>query len=255
MVCKCNVVINELLAFVQNKIGVIEDERLVLICNRGFNAVEILAAKDILIKIYQEEIIKLSENRPDPQRNGREMSATHEAMEAIVQIIKTANPNKIPMFVARDLAKIPPLAFDQTGVTRLLREIVAVKSELEKLRHEKAPEVPFRVVPEKVTSQTISFKYPKAATIKAPRISGDRKSLSLYDSPPIETTFIPQVILAPIQVVQLKQQVISPVEQFMPPSPIVMTPTQLLTPKRKKRIKLDLKPKELRGKFMTRMKP
>lgn len=243
--CKCNVVINELLAFVQNKIGVIEDERLALICNRGFTAVDIQEAKDFLNEILPK--VSLANNAT--QRNGRKLSATQEAMEEIVHIVKTYS-NEIPIFVARDLVKIPPLAFDQTGVTRLLREIVAVKAELETLRKEQVSEVPFQVVPQNVASR-VSFPYPNAAA--SPKVLEHSKPLPIDDSPPLEATLISQVVprqpaVPPIQFIPPTQQVIAPIELFIPPTPEILTPLQLYPLRRKKRIKLDLKPNELIGK-------
>lgn len=55
-------------------------------------------------------------------------------MEDIFEIFKATEPELIPIFVARDLHKLPPVCFDHVDVTRLLKDIVRLQTEIRFVR-------------------------------------------------------------------------------------------------------------------------
>lgn len=133
----CNVVINELLSFVADKIKVMDQESIVLICKQHFTTAEIVRAKTILYETVPTD--KRMVNRRADQKNQRDM-------EDIVSLIKDADPSAVPVYVARELTRLPPVTFDHVDVTRLLKDIVLLKSNFEQIQrtcvnHEQLEEV------------------------------------------------------------------------------------------------------------------
>lgn len=51
-------------------------------------------------------------------------------IEDILELAKVTEPDKFPVFVARDLHKLPPLDFDAVDVSSLLKDKVILKNEL-----------------------------------------------------------------------------------------------------------------------------
>lgn len=118
--CKsCNIVINELLAFVQNKMDVMVDESLVQICATAFSDDEIEKAKNLLFE-------SVSKQKTTRRRDGK----TQRNLDDIICLLRETDPEEMPIFVARDLGKLPPVTFDHVDVTRLLKDIVLIQREL-----------------------------------------------------------------------------------------------------------------------------
>ncbi|XP_063382111.1 uncharacterized protein LOC134668602 [Cydia fagiglandana] len=55
-------------------------------------------------------------------------------VEDILKVFKRTDPEKIPLFVAHDLNKLPPITFDHVDVTRLLRDLLLLKSEIDNIK-------------------------------------------------------------------------------------------------------------------------
>lgn len=119
---QCNIVISEVLAFVQNKIEVMDNVSLIQICTSAFSEQDIDLAKKLLFQ-------SLPSSRPLISRRGKGKETRD--MEDIIQLFKEIDPELIPTFVARDLHKLPPVSFDHVDVTRLLKDILVLQSELE----------------------------------------------------------------------------------------------------------------------------
>ncbi|CAK1546364.1 unnamed protein product [Leptosia nina] len=58
----------------------------------------------------------------------------------IIKIIKETDPDVQPMFVARDLSRLPPVTLDNVDVSRLLKDLSILRTEL--LETKKASEPP-----------------------------------------------------------------------------------------------------------------
>lgn len=99
---KCNIVICELLSFIQNKIDVIVNTNLISICESTFSEDEIKNAKTLLF-----ESIKSSQKKVNRRNDGKKQ----RDLEDIITAFKVLDPEDIPIFVARDLHKLPPVTF------------------------------------------------------------------------------------------------------------------------------------------------
>lgn len=119
----CNIVISELLAFVQNKVDVMDEVSLVSICSTAFSEEEICTAKKLLF----ESVTKQYLNRKGDRKTTRNLND-------IITLIKETDPEKLRTFVARELQKLPPVTFDHIDVTRLLKEIVIIQRELKTIQ-------------------------------------------------------------------------------------------------------------------------
>lgn len=118
----CNLVVNELLTFVQHKHEVMDTESLARICNSAFCADEIVKAKSLL---YQS----VSTNLRQIKRKKKE-GKTNKDLVDIIEFFKSVDPEKFPTFVALDLNKLPPITFDHVDVTRLLKDITILQNEM-----------------------------------------------------------------------------------------------------------------------------
>ena len=120
----CNIVINEVLCFVQNKIDVMNSVSLSLLCRQSFNEDEILKAKRLLFESIPQRLVK---------RKGEDRKSKN--IEDIMGILRGSDPENIPIFVARDLQKLPPVTFDHVDVTRLLKDITLLQSQVMSLQN------------------------------------------------------------------------------------------------------------------------
>ncbi|XP_049887025.1 uncharacterized protein LOC126381609 [Pectinophora gossypiella] len=118
----CNIVISEVLAFIQNKIDVMTEVSLAQICESAFNAEEISEAKSLLFE-------SLSKKMKKRIRQGK----TLRNIEDIICLFKETDPEQIPIFVARNLEKLPPVTFDHVDVTALLKKIVVLEKSLQNI--------------------------------------------------------------------------------------------------------------------------
>lgn len=117
----CNIVISELLSFVQNKITVIDNESLIRICSSAFSEEEVellFSSLKSSLKSTQKKISRRKEGKK--QRN----------LEDIICVFKVTEPDTIPIFVARDLQKLPPVTFDHVDVTKLLKDLIIMRADI-----------------------------------------------------------------------------------------------------------------------------
>lgn len=136
----CNIVIDELLAYIQNKISVVDEVSLIKICISAFKSEEIKRSKTLLFESLPTDMRKIAR-----KKEGKE----NRDMLDIISLFKSTNVEIIPVFVARDLDKLPPITFDHLDVSKLLKDLVLLKadvcdirstyaalSEVDKLRNE-----------------------------------------------------------------------------------------------------------------------
>ncbi|CAK1601379.1 unnamed protein product [Parnassius mnemosyne] len=121
----CNIVICEVLAFVQNKLDVMDEQSLIQICESSFSAEEIELAKSLLF----ESVSKRPKIR---KRQGK----TLRNIEDIICLLKETDPEQVPIFVARRLEKLPPVTFDHVDVTVLLKKIVLLEKTIHGIQHQ-----------------------------------------------------------------------------------------------------------------------
>ncbi|XP_045502927.1 uncharacterized protein LOC123699922 [Colias croceus] len=118
-------VINELLTFVQNKHEVMDSESLARICATAFTKEDIEIAKAILFKCTDKRNIKRK------NKDGKNDKDLYD----MIEIFKTVEPEKLPIFVARNLNKLPPITFDHVDVSRLLKDILIIQNDIKNIKN------------------------------------------------------------------------------------------------------------------------
>lgn len=119
----CNVVIDEMLAFIANKIDVMDQDSLMRICVSSFDVAEVEKSKNLLFDAITTDIRKI-------KRRNKSEGKIQRDLEDIITVLKSLDPDLIPVFVAKELHKLPPLTFDHCDVSALLKDIVLLKSQI-----------------------------------------------------------------------------------------------------------------------------
>lgn len=121
----CNIVICEVLSYIQYKNDVMDNESLVKICESAFSEKEIEEAKLLLF-----------ESLPTKQRKivRRKDGKTKRNVEDIINIFKEVDPDTIPVFVARDLQKLPPVSIDHIDVVTVLKDVIKLRNEISDIK-------------------------------------------------------------------------------------------------------------------------
>lgn len=122
----CNLVVNELLTFVQNKHDVMDNESLVRICSTAFTMEDIEKAKSLLFQSVTTDLRQIRRKNKDGKSN--------KDLFDIIEVFKATDPEIIPIFVARDLNQLPPVTFDHVDCTKLLKDIVLLQNELKAIK-------------------------------------------------------------------------------------------------------------------------
>ncbi|XP_059054715.1 uncharacterized protein LOC131848795 [Achroia grisella] len=117
----CNVVINELLAFVQNKADIMDEDSINRLCVTAFSEEEIALAKKLLF-----ESVDTSRRKIKRRKEGKSL----RDLVDIIALIKETDPEIVPIFVARELHKLPPVTFDHLDATKLLRDIIKLQDDV-----------------------------------------------------------------------------------------------------------------------------
>ncbi|XP_063365889.1 uncharacterized protein LOC134654355 [Cydia amplana] len=130
--CKsCNIVICEVLAFIQNKQNVMDAESLVRLCTSAFSQKEIEDAKSLLF-----DSLSTKEKKVLRKNAGKTMRDLND----VISIFRKTDPEELPTFVARDLHRLPPLTFDHIDCTRILKDIIILKNEISSIKNTYATE-------------------------------------------------------------------------------------------------------------------
>ncbi|KAH9638534.1 hypothetical protein HF086_006476 [Spodoptera exigua] len=120
----CNVVISEVLAFIRNKHDVMDNESLIRICVSAFSVEEIDEAK----------ILLCSTTTIGKRLKSRRKDKKQKDLEDMIAVFKTIDPDKLPVFVAYDLHKLPPVCFDHVDVTKILKDLLILRAELNDIK-------------------------------------------------------------------------------------------------------------------------
>lgn len=122
----CNIVISELLSYVQHKHDVMDNVTLVKMCNSTFTEAEIVCAKDLLFESVTAEQRKKVKRRKEGknQRN----------LDDIISFFKEVDPDVIPIFVARDLQKLPPISEDHLDMVTMWKDVTRLKNEINHIK-------------------------------------------------------------------------------------------------------------------------
>lgn len=102
-----------------------DEESLVRLCSSAFLKEDIEAAKNLLFN-------SVSTRQKNKTRKGAGKS--QRDLYDIISFFKQVDPELVPIFVAKELHKLPPVTFDHIDATRLLRDIVQVQSEIRNIK-------------------------------------------------------------------------------------------------------------------------
>lgn len=102
-----------------------DEDTLLRLCLTAFTSEEIKRSKSLLFEA-------LPKDYKNTQRKG-EGKELRDLCD-IVQALKTVDPCVVPVFVARQLEKLPPITFDHLDCTRLLRDLVKLQDDVKILK-------------------------------------------------------------------------------------------------------------------------
>ncbi|KAI5635060.1 hypothetical protein NE865_12178 [Phthorimaea operculella] len=120
------VVVDELLAFVQNKLDVMDVVSLEQICLTSYSDVDIYTATVHLNETAEPKHVRLTTRNKE--------GSGKKNIRDIFRVFQNEDPDDVPTYVARDLNKLPPVTFDHVDVTTLLKDIVLLKSDMKDLK-------------------------------------------------------------------------------------------------------------------------
>ena len=167
----CNIVISELLAFVQNKLDVMDNESLINICATSFSTEDIDQAKSLLFESLSAGKRKISRRR----------DKRHKDLEDIIALFKNTDPELIPIFVAKELCKLPPVTFDHIDVTGLLKDLLLLKNELKDIKNNYATVKQLQ----EIKSELHNCKYGSIVGIEDYNVNKCRRGAFSSDSGPV----------------------------------------------------------------------
>ncbi|XP_063364978.1 uncharacterized protein LOC134653532 [Cydia amplana] len=121
----CNIVIDELLCYIQNKLSVIDDDTLVRLCKTSFSSEEIKKSKCLLFDSVSTDQRKISR-----KNSGKEV----RDLEDIVALLRSVEIDKVPVFVARKLENLPPITVDHFDCTKLLKDLAKIQNDIAQVK-------------------------------------------------------------------------------------------------------------------------
>ncbi|XP_045765850.1 uncharacterized protein LOC123867718 [Maniola jurtina] len=137
-----NLIINEFMTFIQNKIDCLDELSIVQICVSSFSDDEIETGN-----VLFENTGGITRNI---QRKGEDKNKKN--IKDVIKRLKETDPTLQPIFVAKDLNRLPPVTFEHVDVTRLLKDLSAMKSELQNIRSETVSKTEFTQFQTKISS-------------------------------------------------------------------------------------------------------
>ena len=181
----CNVVINELLAFLRNVLDVMDEESVHQLCTSSFTAEEIVKAKTLLF-----ESIPGGKKMPVRRKDGKKKMSRD--LDDMICVLKGSNSELFPIFVAKELHKIPPVSFDHVDVTRLLKDLVQLQNKVSALEQNIVTTEQFDSFKLEVEHMKYSslLNYPVETNVNKRRGACLQNSINL-DSGPIGLQYVP----------------------------------------------------------------
>lgn len=185
----CNVVINELLAFLSNVMDFMDEESIHQLCTTSFSDAEIVKAKTLLA-----DSVPSVKKMPIRRKQGKKKMSRD--LDDIICLMKSADPEIFPIFVAKDLHRLPPVTFDHVDVTRLLRDILCLKNQLCALEERIVTPEEFNQLKSEVEhmkNASIIDDFTSSANVNKKRGARLQNSFE-FDSGPIGLNYVPQYV-------------------------------------------------------------
>lgn len=123
---ECNVIFNELLAFIANKVDTLPETGIIQICLSAYSFDEIEKARSV---VY-------SSIAPHKKYLRKKEGAEQKCLLEIIKLVKECDPDCLPIFAVQNINKLPPVTFDHIDVTSFLKEMVILKNDISKLKHD-----------------------------------------------------------------------------------------------------------------------
>lgn len=123
------IIINEFLTFCQNKIDTLDEISIAQICVTNFTDSEIETGKSVLFEA-------LPGGNRNITRKGEDKNKKN--VKDVIKLFKETDPILQPTFVAKDLNRLPAVTFDSVDISRFLKDMAYMKSEIQNLRNDAA---------------------------------------------------------------------------------------------------------------------
>lgn len=185
----CNVVINELLAFLSNVLDYMDEESIHQLVTSSFSVENITKAKSLLF-----ESLPSVKRMPVRRKDGKKRISRD--LEDIIGLMKSTNVELFPIFVAKDLHQVPSVSFDHIDSTRLLKDIERLQRQVRSLEEKVVTIEMFerlRLEVENLKHASIVDNYPCHDSNKVNKRRGACINNSFYElnSGPIGLQYVP----------------------------------------------------------------
>ncbi len=112
--------INKLLCYLVNKMNIMSQENIALLCMRIYSSEEICKTKDLLYKVTKDAGRNIKHMKDDKDKKN---------LQDMMKVLQEKGED-IPLFVASKLCKLPPVDFNNIDVYSLLSKIQQTQEEL-----------------------------------------------------------------------------------------------------------------------------
>ncbi|XP_013184558.2 uncharacterized protein LOC106130292 [Amyelois transitella] len=151
----CNVVIDELLAYLRAKLSSADEETLVRICTGTFSSEDIQTSHSLLFESVPSNLRKIAR-----KGKGKEDRLIYD----MLHFLKVTEPDMLPVFVARDLEKLPPITLDHLDVCKLMKDMAVLQAEIKQMQTSYVTVEQLESMRKEFSSKTISPPFSTAKT-------------------------------------------------------------------------------------------
>ena len=123
-----NIVVNELLCFLSNKVRSMTYDSLMKLCMDFYDEETVIAAKTTLL----EHVVIPEGDDKRKRRIGANKKAT--SMKDILSVFLELTLEDVPLFVANNLHNLPPLSMDNFDMSRVIRDMEVIKLQMKVLQ-------------------------------------------------------------------------------------------------------------------------
>ena len=125
-------IIDEMLCFILNKFSYIDPRTLEMLCDQKYSDKEVETSKELLFGILNDpaDPTKHKKRRSNKETDSKKVKNLGD----IFALLQEKGTSTLPVFVAQDLSRLPPITFDHIDVTSLLRQMEDMKSQLDVLK-------------------------------------------------------------------------------------------------------------------------
>ncbi|XP_041984985.1 uncharacterized protein LOC121737379 [Aricia agestis] len=115
---------NELLAFVQHVVNTMDEDGVVQLYRSTYTNEEICKGRLVLYEALGKTA----------QMTSRRRDGSERSLQDIISLLKQTNPAELPVFVAKQLHKLPAVSTDHVNVSSLLQKFNIMRAELDEMR-------------------------------------------------------------------------------------------------------------------------